>query len=425
MQKLYLLYLLSPLLFTSSKMNLFQTYINRKCAEAIELCLLDDNYFIGKYCYLEFGNNKIKDVFFENVFHNNFTTKRKTSGNNPISVIINGKGILSKSLNVTNYSSESVQDIFPSANLNDFYIAEFKYSEKIQISLIRKDKIHQILEIFNNLQLTIQSVYIGINSIPSILDFINTESPKEIRTTFHTISINNENIITEIIAENNSNNIALSNEILIGEHYVKQDFLVAFSTAIMLVAASLDHLPNFPIDNLIKVQENIIRNTKIKKFLFWYISSLIILFTINLIVNYFISQSINALETYKIDNHLKNLEENILNKKTAKKRDILNELGWQNKNNIALYADIISSNRVPNILFTNLEIFNTDNKIKSNKAENYFAVIDGIALSALDVSEFIANLNKSNKFKKINLSKYIYETSDSLAQFRITINLSK
>lgn len=385
----------------------------------IEIVINDEGYSLF-YCLLKNKNNKLQVIKSGSCTDYTHLPEIIIKDKIPVSVVINGKGIITKKL-VLNTETEINQPDFIQQNLpafqsDDFFIQLFPQSNKNCLaSIIRKTQLDKILAELDKRNYIPAEVTIG----PSVLVAIT-----RLLGNYNTLSsaINNFEISDFcILAINNTLDSKTTNKLNISGIEIEQNEVLPFAAGFLYITNQQNYITN---NNLYYRKEHFEKQKT--KFLFY--SAVGFAFFICLI-NVFIFSSFftkaknlqSELDVY-VD---KNEKINQLLESYEKKKGLIEKTGLSDLNQISKYADKISSTIPKEVIITE---FNFNPELKNNfendsllKFDKKTILVKGNCTKSLLINEWINVLKSLDFIINVNLETFLFNTEANQPNFELKI----
>lgn len=347
----------------------------------------------------------------------------KISKKDPVCLILNGKGIIHRKINIGTSlpDSDIIKQIIPNANPEDFYIQKQEIAGQKEkaaqiVSLARKSFIDKVIADFSQSFDFIVDVSINPFALDDILPVIQNETPLY----YKNICINlRENTIEDFSVEPENRTQILE----IGNQSVNSVLLPALGIGFsFLINPTGNHAP------IESVQE------KKKEYLYKQKThtigkvSLISIFII-LIVNFLIfdhyykkteEQQPQVAKQEELINKVKQLTEI-----HSAKSKFLQQSGLLTPNKISFYADRIAGTVPGGITLTDWK-FNPladPNKKETFTFKNGVIVISGISNQSSAFNEWIKELKSTEGVESVSIFGYDYDIKASVALFTIELTV--
>jgi len=158
----------------------------------------------------------------------------------PLILLVNGYGILHRSLNPISLSNqEIIAQVLPNANAKDFIIQKTENGKNLLVSIIRKKIIAEQIALFKSLEQWPVAIAVGNFHTKNIISFI--ENTDRIATDFQLLAFNKEfGIINSFEKKQTSSD--LSPLLKIGDDKIPASLMSAYAAAFCLLTGRIDDL---------------------------------------------------------------------------------------------------------------------------------------------------------------------------------------
>lgn len=338
--------------------------------------------------------------------------------NLPIFLNISGKVILEKEMPFL--KEKVIEKAFPTIHLEDFYTQHFSTENNTWVSIIRKNKVDNIIEEIKESRLFPTHLSLGafmfstsmqhIESIPFSIDFFE-----------QTICLENEvlNIATLEFSETTQNN-----KYIVDDKTLNTMELLAFSTA----------LSYYVIPNHINIQEDIFQQAK-KDISY---QALFNQLKLKIPIFLFFILLVNALFFIQLNNKNEVLRQqynqntttlaqlDTLKKEVEKKKYFLKQSKWLQQSKISYIADQIGASLPSSITLISLNIFPAT-MIKKNNVKDYQfdknILIKGNAKNLTELNQWKQKLHNHKWIKSEELLFYEQINKSKAIFFELKISL--
>lgn len=332
--------------------------------------------------------------------------------NLPVLVLIDGKGILNKKIDINNEI-----DITWKKNLdfNTIYYTDYKASNATYLSFSRKKTVDEIITNLQKKGLQLIDFYLG--PLPSVLLFPTIK--ESILHSNDTLLKFEQHVLFEITKQTDS----LVKNYTLGDKQISQYHLPLYGAVIHFFLKQKDISKNESVN--INTEEIIYK----KSFNYFGVGMLVAFF-MSLLMSYFLIQYYSA---QNIDLNQQNVFSNQtyqqiikLEAQKEQKMKILNETGQLSKNFLSFYVYKLSASVSPAVQINNLNVFPLSKEIKENEkvsiTSNYI-FIKGSTKSESSFDDWLSKLKEMKwirKFEIVSLKK----DKKNVQQFEIKILLN-
>ncbi|MGV6862286.1 MAG: hypothetical protein ACWA41_10970 [Putridiphycobacter sp.] len=311
-----------------------------------------------------------------------------------------GKGILNKQVeNTPNYRSKMLFD----TNLDDFYFTDVQSNDFVYSSMIRKDVVENIVELFNTKLNHIISITTGPFIVAELNTFINQS---EICVYNYVLKFNHTTLV-----DYNKSEERLVKNYSIGDNLISNSEISAVAHAYLFFYGSEN--VTLPEDNAIfKVAR---KETEAKNVFIRFGAAMLIFFLVILMGNMIYLDQLNKTinENYaKLSTSEQALKQiGLLKDEKLRKEKMLNSSGVLNRQFLSFYLMEISNSAPNEIALTEISIRPVFSEIKQHlkiEIENNNIYILGETPSSNLLSQWIKRLEKKDWVNKIDILNYYY-----------------
>jgi hypothetical protein len=404
-----------------------QKVIQINKASGIEIIIQEeDRFVIHLVTASRKGNNVLKDN--EEIGLGTLSElKDKINPGIPVSVVINGKGVLVKRVAST-VDSGIIHSVIPNANPNEFYYELSELQEGRVIAIIRKETVDKILRQLKTLDLKIISVSLGFNAINNILPFFNHSSKFTIESDSLTLEVVSNKVIDFEKKQLTVINKYQDEEYLIANQYLKPSTIISFSAATGLLADDLKYSGGIN-GQVMNLERKEYRFYKLFKAASWtlLIFVLLILLINFIIYNNYYHKNVELAETEVLSGNATS-KTTSLKQEVIQKEKFLLASGWTTTSRISLYADRIAAVLPQNIVLSSMQIFPM--RVNSDEPNIIDFRTDAIIITGksddpVEINQFLNSLKLLPQFKEANLKDYMVRNESEGGLFTIEIMINK
>ncbi|WP_256014111.1 PilN domain-containing protein [Desertivirga xinjiangensis] len=340
-----------------------------------------------------------------------------------IALNLNGKGVLHKQIeNTSVLTSLQFAQSFPGANMNDFYIQNFRSGLRSFISVIRKTEADRWLTLCSNLGLNPLMLSLGPFPVHMIAPQLNVYGDTLIFDG-HLI-IRTEELDWESYRYDRSLHapfpLKIENEVL------EEQLLLAYSSAFQLLFAHFAetvqaHVPQLDKDFKLLISS---KRTKVA------VAGALLAFFVILLINSVVLWSVNA-ENRELSNRVNRSvfgtrEHAALAGLIKSKEAQLQELGWNGHYNKAVLIDQLALNLPDEVSWNELAINPLDLTGSRNLQQVLFndrtIKITGSSKRIVPVNNWMSELEKIPWVRMVKLESYTYNQESETGEFVLLIN---
>lgn len=332
---------------------------------------------------------------------------------------ISGKVVLEK---VDELSEEDliIEKAFPNSEVNNFYYQGYSNLNISISSLIRKEKIDELINDLKDKEFMPISVSIGLAVLDNAFEKISELNEINYTVLGKEIYLKDNNI--DSYQKNNFD----SQMFYIDNNSLSEQEYLAFAAALNILNAREESIS---ISNVLDKEKEDYKH----KLLFDKLKiGLPLFFLILLLVNFFLFTNVldknNTLSQKDLLNKTTLNQLESLKTEVAKKQAFLKESNWLSQSKVSYYSDQIGLLLPKKISLNQLDIFPAK-FIKKNKTKDYefqtdIILVDGVSNSLEELNNWKLKLQKQQWIKDIELLSYNQEASSKNISFSLKINLN-
>jgi Tfp pilus assembly protein PilN len=339
----------------------------------------------------------------------------------PVSLSLSGRGILHKKLtNPSGDDQKDLENILPNAKREDFYIQKFPIQQDVIFSLVRKQVLHDLLNLFKKSKLTVTHVVLGGFSVEGVLPLMKLEAT-ELILGGHAIKFNNASISDYRYEKGEYQQGSVDID---GER-IPENLLVAYATGIQTLSG-IDSL-GVAADELASERSEHVH----KRFFTAFGTGVLIFFLAILIVNFFLFNHYNARYIQLSGSQIRFSDEkeslDSVSRKIAARQSFLNTAGWMKPSRVSYYADEIGGSVPPSILLTELAV--NPYQEQSTRAEKKIVfdpdkiVVTGTCNRPTDLNPWIQSMKHMPWVNAVEIQNYTFDNSSGKGKFIITLTI--
>lgn len=341
----------------------------------------------------------------------------------PIGLVINGKGILYKSLTIPNEVNDKyiLKQIMPDTNTDEFYLQKYitetnENNSKAIISLARKENIDTIVETFSNI-----GFVVGLSIGPFILNNIIPLLPPTNHITYKNLIIK---ILDNNISEYDHQEEKQSYTIKLNEQDTNTSFLpsialgLTFFTDKVFRFAELYTIPH-------QYEEYTFKQKGIKIIKYSLLSIFTLLLISYLLFDTFYSKA-DALRTEMAQKEQICSELETLRNSYNSKSRFLKESGLLKQTKISFHLDKIAETIPSTIVIDEIDVNPLQKNIgqtKTMKFEKDVIIINGSSKDSYIFNQWVKKLKAITSFIDVTIRQYEYKEKENKAYFSIKINI--
>ncbi len=400
--------------------------VRLKTSTGIEITLLPDGKLLIHTGTLISEKNRAKKEKENSNIQSIDELVQKIGINIPVSIVINGMGVLVKKTDEGFTENNMLSSILPNVNPSDFYYQLTGSKPNTFISIARKETVHSLLDQLAAKGFKILQFTLGFAPIHNIVPFWKPENKQPLETGLFSLQTDNQLQLTGFLqkAEPTTDRFSLT-EFQVANQYVHGSTLLAFSAALSLIADDLTKPA--PIESeTIKLARKEYRNYKYFKIAGWTVlTSILLILLINfLFFNYYFEHN-KELQAFQLVSQEQIIQHKKAQLQLKNKELFLEKSGWLKKGKFSFYADRIASLTPANTTLTSLAVF----PVKGMAVSDYGAFqnrrdtiqVNGICNDPVELNQYINNLKLINEFREVSIRDYHIKKEDETGIFFIEI----
>lgn len=395
-----------------------KSYLVKSTVCGVECVCDDTNTF--NYVIVQSKKNKIEITDRGQTLDANNIIAIAKKKSAPITLAINGKGVIAKKILFSENDSLKLNDLiqqhFSTIQASEFYVQFYKNSNNTGYLVIcRKIQVDDILKLFNNEKQIAVNVFLGpliANAMANL-----TETFNRVDTSMQQLQLANGEVESiEPYSTSDRNNLTL------GEMDIKPTELLAFASGFGYLTQQQNYETlDTSISNLYKTHSE---GIKLRILLFSAITFLFVVSIINSVIFFQKFEENNELGTELNLYESKNSQITELLENYQKKKTLIEQTGIFEDKKLSVYADKIASTLPESILLRDLyfnpqtEETEEDSLVSFNNGQ---LIIKGNCSKSLLLNEWVNVLKSQSFVKNINLENFIYNAEGHLPNFTLKI----
>jgi hypothetical protein len=340
----------------------------------------------------------------------------------PLAITITGKGVLIKKTNRLDVISEgTLQHLFPTFKLAEFYMQHFAAGEHSYISIIRKEIADAVIEAFKKQGVEVFMLSLGPFVVDQVIPQINSYEGI-LKFDGHQVTLNADKTWT---AYTYDAEVKSAFPLKIDIEKMPEEFLVAYATAFQLILNDKLELVEVESEQVSQKLSELMAKQKFKKYgaaaLFFFFGLLMLNF---LVLSAYNSNNQELMskagqQSYIYENRQK-LEEEVKGKE-----NLVKKLGWNKGYSYAYLCDQIGRSVPKEVLLDELSINSlfggSTGLIKETPLETGRLIIKGQTSSIYAINDWIYDLQQKSWVKNVQLEKYTADDQKQAQVFTILL----
>jgi len=398
--------------------KIWQKIIQINRATGIEVMCLQDAYFINTCSVVVRKNKPVKENKVQGI--KSFDKLVPPRKNEPVSLVINGKGVLIKKLSSLKDSENPIAEVLPQANPSDFYYQVKKLENLIVFAAARKELVDKIIGEVSAGGFKVLNLSLGFSSILPFLSFIKNENT--IETTSFILRMDSSKAIQDFEIKP-SVGASHRDEYLVSDQYLQPYDLLGYTAAAELIAKGLLAAPEVLATKLVLYREEF---KYFKLFRVAAVCALVGIFSI-LFINFFFyshyySENLRFSSTHTINEKKKTVNKELGSSLKSKER-FLDQNGWTKRPKTSFFADRIASFMPEGIWLTTLQFYPLK-EVSENEQLDFrkdIIQLNGICDDPTKITTLINNIKMLKDIKEVTMKSYSYNREENNGAFILEI----
>lgn len=397
-----------------------KSYLTKNAVCGVE-CVFDETGVSYQYAVLQINKNKVE------ISQQGITTNiseivslaKKSSA--PISLAINGKGVIVKKIIFSENDSLQLNDLMhqhlPAIPFNEFYIQFYKNGTNSgHIAVCRKEQINELIDGFTKDKIEIVNVFIGpliCNALSNLTSTYNRLST----------SINHLELMNGFVESVQPINTNESVNLVIDDLKIAPTQTVSFAAGFGYLTQQTNYVSDNSEINILSKQHT--EKLKTRLLLFVLIAVLFVISGINSVFFFQKFEENTALEVELNLYESKNNQITQLLDSYQKKKSLIEQAGIFDNKKMSVYADKIAASLPNDILLRELYFNPEEGETEEDSLMDFKQnqlIIKGNCTKSLLLNEWINVLKSQSFVKTVNLETFIYNSEGHLPNFVLKLD---
>jgi Tfp pilus assembly protein PilN len=382
-------------------------------ASGIEIILLPDGEMVISAVTIKLKRHKIVKEAELSFIRNFDELSHKLDRRHPLTVVINGKGILHKKITAGLPEDKIFGNILPNARPDEFYQSSVTYGSFISAWVVRKEVVDKIIHELTGKGFKVLTAMIGVNAIDRLLPYLNLGDQHQLQSNNYLIHIERDNKLggVETIPLQKDGGIDRS-EYSIGDQYVFSTGLLSFGAALGLLAGEGYVSQNISNED-IKKQGEEFRFFKYYKVSLWtLLAGVFAILLINFILYDHYFQKNESRLAFRLINQSSEIKIQKIRASIRTKEDFIRKYDWAHASRLSFYADRIAGLLPDDAILTDMKISPVNTGLDGEDGRITFRrdtiEITGTCDDPTTLNRFVNNLKNIPDFKAVGIKSYLY-----------------
>jgi hypothetical protein len=339
-----------------------------------------------------------------------------------VALNLSGKGILQKQTElIQKIDQHNFSNIFPNANIDDFYVQNFQSSQHSFISIIRKTEADKWLQALKENGYTPLSLSLGPFPVQNIIPQLNSYDGRFVFDG-NTIERNEDG---DWLSWNYDGQVRAPFPIKVESEPINEQLVLAYAAAFQLILSDKIESVVADVPELQQVWNEVITGKRLRV----YGGLILVLFFVLLLINFVVfsglKQSNDRLTAQVSRTVQSSVDLQSVNEQASQKETLLGLLGWDGGMNKTALVDQVASLMPGEITLDEITVNPVD--IAKSRVQKILSFSNrqietrGFAEHIIPVNEWIARIKTKPWVKDIQLANYTFNNEKNTGEFLITI----
>jgi hypothetical protein len=339
-----------------------------------------------------------------------------------VALNLSGKGILQKQTElIQTIDQHNFSSIFPNADIDDFYVQNFRSGKRSFISVIRKKEADKWLQALKENGYVPLSLSLGPFPVQTIIPQLNSYD-NQLVFDGNTIERNEDG---DWLSWNYDGQVKASYPVKVESEPIDEQLVLAYAAAFQLVLSDKVEPIVADVPELQQAWNEVLTRKRLQVYGGLILATFFVLLLINFMVFSGLKQSNDQLTAQVSRTVQSSVDLQSVNEQVSQKEALLDLLGWEGGMNKTTLVDQVASLMPGELTLEEITINPVDiTKSRVQKIvsfSNRQIEIRGFAENIIPVNEWIARIKTRPWVKDIQLASYAFNNEKNTGQFVITI----
>ncbi len=360
-------------------------------------------------------DQKITDIASIEVLQKHFDIKL-------VALNLTGKGILQKQTDlIQTIDQHNFNSIFPNANIDDFYVQNFRSGKRSFISIIRKSEANKWLQALKENGYIPLSLSLGPFSVQNIIPQLNSYDNRLVFDG-NTIERHEDG---DWLSWNYDGQVKAPFPIKVESEKIDEQLILAYAAAFQLILSDKVDSVVADVPELQQGWNEVITGKRLRVYGGLILAMFFILLLINFVVFSGLKQSNDQLAARVSRTEQSSVNIQSVNEQVTQKEALLDLLGWDGGVNKTALVDQVASLMPGEITLDEMTVNPVD--VAKSRVQKILSFsnrqieIRGFAQNIIPVNEWIARIKTKPWVKDIQLANYTFNNEKNTGEFLITI----
>ena len=339
-----------------------------------------------------------------------------------VALNLTGKGVLQKQTElIQTIDQPSFNTIFPNANIDDFYVQNFRSGTRSFISIVRKNEANKWLQALRENGYVPLFLSLGPFPVQNIIPQLNNYDSRLIFDG-NTIELDEDG---SWLSRSYNEQVNAPFPIKVESEPINEQLVLAYAAAFQLILSDKVEPIVANVSELQRIWNAVTLGKRLRVYSALILATFFVLLLINLEVFSRLVKSNNQLTAQVSQTVQSSVDLQSVNEKVKKKEALLDLLGWDGGMNKTVLVDQIASFMPEEITLDEISVNPVDiarSRVQKILSFNNRQIgVHGFAQNIIPVNEWIARIKTKSWVKDIQLASYTYNNEKNTGQFVIDI----
>jgi Tfp pilus assembly protein PilN len=340
-------------------------------------------------------------------------------GNQPVYLVVDGKGVLLKNIKAEPDIS-LIKQIIPTAGENEFITDAYAGEGTTHVALARKELIDEITTELEKVEIRVICLALGPFRVVNLIKYFDNV-PDEIRFGNNYLLFNKPDQVISVYEKTES---SFAGKLIIDSREVESNWLPALSVGLEYY---IEEDSECKYQNILENKKEYLSGILFKKAGAALLVAVFLVLLINAAFYMHYSDKKQYLENRLMGNQNLKSKLDSLQKELDWKEKFMVESGMMNSSRMAFYADRLASTVPDDIVLEKLDINPITGRIRNHKEINLrpdIIVIEGYTKSSFNLNNWINTLKELKWVNKVEILNYLQEDDSRTGFFSVELGIN-
>jgi len=340
----------------------------------------------------------------------------------PVSLVLNGKGIITRKIALSKNGSFTLGEVIPNANPGDFYFYADQYESFAIAHIARKELVDGMVGQLQDMGLQVMQVYFGFSSMQNFFPFVRSNN---IAASTFVLELDDEKKLLSFEAQEHiQTDVFDLPEVSIANQYVHSLRLISFTAAADLLTEEAGASPKIESQLLVNARTSSVQGKTIKAVALGFLAFIFVLLLANFFAfNHYFNKN-KELQVQQLFSNEELQKRRQLQQRITKKQDFLTKTNWNTSAMLSYYADRIASLTPANTLLTGMNIFpakSGNSEMAGISFKHDTIQLTGVCEDPVELNELQTNLRIVPEFNQVSIKNYAFRKESDKGMFTLEI----